>query len=604
MPPGKTDYQMNDQNDDVRKRSKPPKGSSRDNVSSRSSSSADYENEAHLPTTDKERSREKRRIMKNIVLISVAFFLNFTSYNGLARLQSSLHRDEGMGTTNQAVLYAALVLSCLFVPKLLISVIGHKWTIPLSFSGYILWMAANGYAVWGTMVTTSILVGLCAAPLWTAQCAYFTKIATRYAQLTGEPEPVVVSRFFGIFFMFFQCSSILGSVISSTVLMPTEVENGTLTDDDIKLYCGLNDCPDNNVTNPNLDDPDDETVWTMVGIYIACAVLAVILVSAAVDELPKYMREDRSKAKEEAKRSAVNTVLHLRHLIPWLLVPITLYSGFEQAFYSAEWNNVTSKTKTTRIDNFDELDGPPLIQHMINQFGFITGSAPFDYIKHDADFISFISCSLGIWNVGWVTLPFGIVNAIVSFTGGHIVKYTGRVAILTVGMLADLSMHLTMILWDIDASKEYVFYVMSGIFGLTDGIWQTQINALYGSIFSDESEAAFSNYRMWESLGFIIAFAYSSALCTSIKLYVVMAVLFVGMFLYYIVEGKEKKRKRREDEKNRSNISTSISTDKYGDLSTVVISSVSGGTFKTSFDDHYENMTIPDVGKEELATYL
>ena len=79
----------------------------------------------------------------------------------------------------------------------------------------------------------------------------------------------------------------------------------------------------------------------MVGIYIACAVLAVILVSAAVDELPKYMREDRSKAKEEAKRSAVNTVLHLRHLIPWLLVPITLYSGFEQAFYSAEWNNVS-----------------------------------------------------------------------------------------------------------------------------------------------------------------------------------------------------------------------------------------------------------------------
>jgi len=53
-----------------------------------------------------------------------------------------------------------------------------------------------------------------------------------------------------------------------------------------------------------------------------------------------------------------------------------------------------------------------------------------------------------------------------------------------------------------------------------------------------------------------------------------------------------------------ANISTSISTDKYGDLSTVVISSVSGGTFKTSFDDHYENMTIPDVGKEELATYL
>ena len=36
--------------------------------------------------------KEKRKIMKNVLLISVAFLMNFNAYQGLARLQSSLHR--------------------------------------------------------------------------------------------------------------------------------------------------------------------------------------------------------------------------------------------------------------------------------------------------------------------------------------------------------------------------------------------------------------------------------------------------------------------------------------------------------------------------------
>jgi len=41
---------------------------------------------------------------------------------------------------------------------------------------------------------------------------------------------------------------------------------------------------------------------------------------------------------------------------------------------------------------------------------------------------------------------------------------------------------------------------------------------------------------MWESLGFIIAFAYSNYLCTSVKLYILTSVLVVGMAGYIYVE--------------------------------------------------------------------
>ncbi|KAK2154829.1 hypothetical protein LSH36_256g04070 [Paralvinella palmiformis] len=449
--------------------------------------------------SEKAKAKERRRILKNIILISFAFLCVFTAFQGLSRLQSSLLRTDGMGVITLSVLYATLVVSCLLIPKLLISAIGHKWTIPLSFSGYIIWMAANGYATWYTMVPASIMVGICAAPLWTAQCSYFTKIAGRYAALSGEAEHVVVTRFFGIFFMFFQFSGITGSIITATILKPKTIpgENETLNSEQIREFCGVNDCPQNNVSyNTNLEQPSSGTVWTMLGVFIGIAVLAVLLVIVAVDKLPLSMREDRKKAKQEVCKSLINTVIHLKKPNQCILIPLTMYSGFEQAFYSAEW----------------------------------TGS--------------FVSCGIGIWKVGLVTLSFGVVNTVVSMAGGHIVKYIGRLPVLTVGMLVDLAIQLTLILWPLDKDKEYFFYIISGLWGLTDGIWQTQINALYGSIFSDTSEAAFSNYRMWESFGFIIPFAYSGFICTNFKVYILLCVLLVGMMGYYIVEWRHRQEQK------------------------------------------------------------
>lgn len=65
--------------------------------------------------------------------------------------------------------------------------------------------------------------------------------------------------------------------------------------------------------------------------------------------------------------------------------------------------------------------------------------------------------------------------------------------------------------------------------------------ALYGVLFPRDKEAAFANYRMWESLGFVIAFAYSTFLCLEYKLYILLAVLLLTIVTYPIVEYHEHK---------------------------------------------------------------
>jgi hypothetical protein len=71
------------------------------------------------------------------------------------------------------------------------------------------------------------------------------------------------------------------------------------------------------------------------------------------------------------------------------------------------------------------------------------------------------------------------------------------------------------------------------------------VPGIYGTLFRRNKEAAFSNYRLWESAGFVIAYAYSTHLCARMKLYVMLAVLLVGFAGYVVVEILHKRKALR-----------------------------------------------------------
>ena len=147
-----------------------------------------------------------RQVVKNVVVISVVFLLLYTSYTGLSVLQSSLHSEGGLGVYTQSLVYAASLVSSLFLPRVLVTLLGHKRGMAAAILGYILWMAANGYAVWGTMVTASIIVGMAKPCMGSLYAAYFTIVARKYARMKGESVMFVSTKFFGIFFIIYRLS--------------------------------------------------------------------------------------------------------------------------------------------------------------------------------------------------------------------------------------------------------------------------------------------------------------------------------------------------------------------------------------------------------------
>ena len=67
-------------------------------------------------------------------------------------------------------------------------------------------------------------------------------------------------------------------------------------------------------------------------------------------------------------------------------------------------------------------------------------------------------------------------------------------------------------------------------------IIQLSFLALFGILFKDDQEPAFSNLRLWQSVGFMISFAYSNFLCVWIKIIILWGILGVSMVGYLIVE--------------------------------------------------------------------
>lgn len=67
---------------------------------------------------DKAGKRENWRIAKNVIVIGVAFMLQFTAFHGTANLQSTL--NPSIGTYTLASIYGSLILSNIFLPVIVI----------------------------------------------------------------------------------------------------------------------------------------------------------------------------------------------------------------------------------------------------------------------------------------------------------------------------------------------------------------------------------------------------------------------------------------------------------------------------------------------------
>ena len=150
-------------------------------------------------------------------LLLLLLLLRAVAFNTSQGLISTLSSDKTLAYTTLGVLYGVFTCTTVVAPKL-VDMLGPRLAITIGAVPYVMFVFANIYPVWGTLLPASAGVGFGAGLLWTGQGIYLSRCAVREAALTREPVDVVTSRMNGIFWPLFQFNAAVGLTLASVIL--------------------------------------------------------------------------------------------------------------------------------------------------------------------------------------------------------------------------------------------------------------------------------------------------------------------------------------------------------------------------------------------------
>ncbi|KAJ8402829.1 hypothetical protein AAFF_G00361430 [Aldrovandia affinis] len=257
------------------------------------------------------------------------------AYGSLQGLQSSLNSEEGLGVASLSVIYGALILSSVLLPPILIKNLGSKWTIVASMGCYVAYFLGNIYPVWATLIPTSVILGLGGAPLWSAKCTYLTISAHLEAGKDAKRARDLVNEYFGIFFLMFQSSAVWGNLMSALIFRQ-DSNTAEITEEDLR-FCGAAGGCEYTATG-NSTRPAQNLVNMLLGSYVAFGVLGMILVAVLLDDIDGDVAQTFRRNREPLGSVILATFTQLKDRRQLLLIPLTIYSGLEQAFLSGDYN--------------------------------------------------------------------------------------------------------------------------------------------------------------------------------------------------------------------------------------------------------------------------
>ncbi|PRD31471.1 UNVERIFIED_CONTAM: UNC93-like protein [Trichonephila clavipes] len=295
--------------------------------------------------------------------------------------------------------------------------------------------------------------------------------------------------FFGCHGLAYYSAQIWSNLMSFYILHTHSSHNFTRP---YECACGADFCdPEPECLNDDTDDVTGNMRNLLTAISVGLGVIAVFLIFFFLDPL--------NKSKEPVTFSwehVLATFHHSKKKEQIFLIPLSLYVGMAQGFYTAD---VTK---------------------------------------------SYIACAWGTSHVGLVTIFYGLACALSSTVSGCLVHLLGRIPIFLLGQMGNIINYSFLLIWSPEVHHPYMFYVAASMWGIITGLFWSQLQALYGVLFQGDEEAAFGCYYLYSSLGWTISFLISNYICTSIKIYILCAISCIGIIGYLITERQYYLRKK------------------------------------------------------------
>ncbi|XP_049417298.1 UNC93-like protein MFSD11 [Epinephelus fuscoguttatus] len=427
----------------------------------------------------------------NVVILGVGFLFIFTAFTTLGNVEQtvvkSLHNDTftGSGYHSLGIIYGVFSFSNLLAPTV-VAVIGPKITMFLSgilYSGYI--AVFINPSTW-SFYFTSVLIGIGAAMLWTAQGHF----------LVENSEASTINRNTGVFWGLLQCSMLFGNLY-------------------IYLdWNGRTEIPDSSRKNIFLSLLVVSILGTLSFLVLRKGHHEEEMLSEEEGQsllsTPMMYKHRANTAVQDAKLEFKTILQLVKTKTILLLSPCMVYSGLELSFYSGVYGTCIGATA-----HFGEAaKGLIGISGIVVGIGEIVGGGLFGLLFKNNRFRRTSVVFLGM---------------VVHFVAIYLI-------FLSIPDDAPVVFNTT------TQSKPYltpsvsIALLCSFLLGLGDSCFNTQLYSILGCVYAEQSTPAFAIFKFIQSVFAAVAFFYSGYLLLKWQLLLMVILGFTGTLCFFVVE--------------------------------------------------------------------
>ncbi|XP_033908447.1 UNC93-like protein MFSD11 isoform X3 [Acipenser ruthenus] len=428
--------------------------------------------------------------MFNVVILGIGFMLIFTAFTTCGNIEQTVIKSlsnstfQGSGYNSLAIIYGVFSASNLIAPSVVAS-IGPRLSMIFSgllYSGYIAVFIIP--ATW-SFYLTSVLIGVGAAVLWTAQGNF----------LVLNSDANTINRNTGLFWALLQCSMLFGN-----------------------LYIYLDW---NGITA--VTDTDRRTLFIVLLVLSLLGTMSFVVLRKTGDREEPLNEEDSLLPACVAYVTQSSTNQRKLHVPAWmtmlklfgtktilLLSFCMAYSGLELTFYSGVYG--TCIGATTQFGA--AAKGLIGLSGILVGIGEIVGGGLFGLLCKNNRFrrTSVVFLGMVVHFIAFYLIFLNIPD------DAPVVVETGT------------------------RSKSYltpsvpVALLCSFLLGLGDSCFNTQLYSILGCLYAEESAPVFAIFKFIQSICAAVAFLYSNYLLLSWQLLVMVIFGFTGTLCFFLVE--------------------------------------------------------------------
>ncbi|XP_029014137.1 UNC93-like protein MFSD11 [Betta splendens] len=440
-------------------------------------------------------SPEGKRLF-NIIILGFGFMFMFTAFQTCGNIEQTVLKSfnstefHGSGYTSMAIIYGVFSASNLIAPSV-VTVIGPQLSMFFSgllYSGYI---AMFIYPYTWSFYTVSVLVGIGAAVLWTAQGNV----------LAINSNDNTIGRNSGIFWALLQFSLFFGNLY---------------------IYCAWHG-------HVHITDKDRRTVFisltviSLVGCFLFFLIRKPDPNTPPSDTLESQLQAESSESSSSAMVDRSRSGIWMQALDAFiqackifvtkemLLLSVSIgYTGLELTFYSGVYGTCIG-AMTQFGQDAKSLIG---ISGICIGVGEILGGGVFGMLNKDNRF---------------GRNPVVLLGVITHFVAFYLIFLNiASDAPLAPEAGTDLQGYITPSLW--------VALLCSFLLGLGDSCFNTQLLSIIGFMFRDNSAPAFAVLKFTQSIMAALAFFYSNYLLLHWQLLILVLAGFLGSMTFFMAE--------------------------------------------------------------------